>query len=288
MKLPERIKKIVLVSRPVSWVNTVYPFAAAYLVAGGQNIVFLLMGSFYFLIPYNILMYGLNDVFDYESDIKNPRKGGIEGMRESRSLHPSIIFAATITNLPFFLYFLFTVNKAAMILLCGVLFFVVAYSVAVLRFKERPGIDSATSSMHFVGPMIFGLLSAGWSAPYTPYVAAFFLWGMASHAFGAVQDIIPDRKGDIASIATKLGAKTTVRIALILYIAAIVLLATASPRALPVATAGLLYCLNIAPFLGITDENSAETNQGWRRFLWLNYLTGFVITLTLISLLFFG
>ncbi len=25
------------------------------------------------------VMYGVNDIFDYESDIKNPRKGGLEG-----------------------------------------------------------------------------------------------------------------------------------------------------------------------------------------------------------------
>lgn len=282
MKLLHTIKKILLISRPISWPNTAYPFAAAYLVAGGNDKAFLLIGTLYFLIPYNILMYGINDVFDYESDIKNPRKGGVEGMRESKALHPVIVTASVLTNVPIFLYLAVKSSQAAFIMLSVIVFFVIAYSVAVLRFKERPVLDSITSSMHFVGPMIFGLLSAGWDSYYLPYVGAFFLWGMASHAFGAVQDIIPDRKGDIASIATIFGTRTTVRLAFILYLLASIILITATLQAIPVALMGLMYCANIAPFLHTTDAKSATTNQGWRRFLWLNYVTGFVITITLL------
>src|SRR5699024_1723412 len=54
-------------TRPVSWINTAYPFAAAYLMAGGTVDLTLVLGTIYFLVPYNLLMYGLNDVFDYES-----------------------------------------------------------------------------------------------------------------------------------------------------------------------------------------------------------------------------
>ena len=64
-------------SRPVSWINTAYPFAAAYLMAGGGITPALVVGTLWFLIPYNLLMYGINDVFDYESDLRNPRKGGL-------------------------------------------------------------------------------------------------------------------------------------------------------------------------------------------------------------------
>src|SRR5690606_16943815 len=67
-------------SRPVSWINTAYPFAAAYLLAGGGVTTTLVVGTLWLLIPYNLLMYGVNDVFDYESDLRNPRKGGIEGV----------------------------------------------------------------------------------------------------------------------------------------------------------------------------------------------------------------
>ena len=61
-----------------------------------------------------------------------------------------------------------------------------------LRFKEKPFLDSVTSSTHFVSPAVYGLVLAG--AEFTTalwlILAAFFLWGIASHAFGAVQDVI--------------------------------------------------------------------------------------------------
>jgi 4-hydroxybenzoate polyprenyltransferase len=276
------IKKLILVSRPISWINTAYPFAVAYMVAGGEDRIFLIIGTLFFLIPYNLLMYGINDVFDYDSDIKNPRKGGVEGMRESRALHPAIIIASIILSTPPLLFLILKSNLAGSVALAGCIFFVVAYSVAWLRFKERPVLDSITSSSHFVGPMVVGLLCAGWSNQFTPYVLAFFLWGMASHAFGAVQDIIPDRKGNIASIATIFGAKTTVRLAFSFYALSSIILLLDSYKALPVALVAFLYCINIVPFINVTDKQSAQTNVSWRRFLWLNYATGTVITLTLL------
>jgi 4-hydroxybenzoate polyprenyltransferase len=38
---------------------------------------------------------------------------------------------------------------------------VVAYSAPKLRFKERPFLDSMTSSFHFVSPAVYGVLLAG-------------------------------------------------------------------------------------------------------------------------------
>lgn len=86
---------------------------------------------------------------------------------------------------------------AAVLVLAVSLFAVVAYSWAGLRFKERPFLDAATSATHFVSPAVYGLALAG--ATPTPALAAllgaFFLWGMASQMFGAVQDVVPDREG---------------------------------------------------------------------------------------------
>ena len=275
-------KRLLWISRPISWPNTAYPFAIGYLVAGGGFDLLWLIGTLYFLIPYNLLLYGVNDVFDYESDILNPRKGGIEGMREQRAFHPTIMWAALVTNVPFLGYFLFTVDTAASLTFLGVIFMVIAYSMAHLRFKERPFLDSITSSSHFVGPLVFALSIQGFPDVAWPYVIAFFLWGMASHAFGAIQDIIPDRAGSIASIATVLGARKTVWFSLFCYVAAVGIISAQGWPALAVGIVGLSYCINVAIFMHVTDLTSARTNVGWRRFLWLNYVTGFVVSIVLL------
>lgn len=278
----ESLKKLFFISRPISWPNTAFPFAAGYLVTGGGVDLTFIIATIYFLGPYNLLMYGINDVFDYESDIRNPRKGGIEGMREQRAFHPTIIKAAVVSNVPFLLFLILTGNLVSNGALVALIFFVVAYSIAKLRFKEKPVLDSITSSIHFVGPLVFALSLTQFTQATIPYLIAFFMWGIASHAFGAVQDIIPDRKARLSSIATFLGAKWTMRFAFALYfVAATIIVFQPMPYAI-IGVAGLLYCFNISKYLYLDDKDSSTANKAWRRFIWINLCVGFIVTMTLI------
>lgn len=283
----ETIKKLFWISRPISWPNTSYPFLVGFLLTAGlvlskQEIAVLVLGTLYFIGPYNLLMYGINDIFDYESDILNPRKGGVEGMRESRQFHPTIFKAVVITNIPFITGLLILGSLYANVVLLLVVFSAVAYSIKGLRFKEVPFLDSITSSFHFVGPLIYALALTGFTQTAWPWVVAFFFWGMASHAFGAVQDIIPDREAKLRSIATALGAKATVWFATLLYIVAAGIALSQGLQYWPVALAGLFYVINCMPHLRISDAASGSTNAAWKRFLWLNYISGAIITLVVL------
>ncbi|KAA9395042.1 prenyltransferase [Kocuria coralli] len=271
-------------SRPISWVNTAYPFATAYWLLTHSVDAILIVGSLFFLIPYNLMMYGINDVFDYESDLRNPRKGGVEGALADRSEHRGILAAAVLLPLPFVLFLWAAGSPASGIVLAVSLFAVLAYSVKGLRFKEIPFLDSATSATHFVSPMVFAFAVAGaqWTATLTAVTAAFFLWGMASQAFGAVQDIRADRAGGLASIGTVLGARRTVLASAILYVVAGLSLL---PAQWPVPVAALFvlpYLANLVPFLTIRDDDCERANTGWKRFLWINYLVGFAVTMLMI------
>ncbi len=284
------LKKLFWISRPISWPNTSYPFLVGYLlIAGGVpsgiSLATLIIGTIYFIGPFNLLMYGVNDVYDYESDIKNPRKGGIEGMKESKAFHPTILRAVVITNIPFLVYLFAVGDWVSRAVLLLVVFSAVAYSLKGLRFKEIPFLDSVTSSFHFVGPLIFALSLVGFPEIAWPWIIAFFLWGMASHAFGAVQDIIPDREASLHSIATMLGSRTTVWLSALLYLAASVIVAVQGVHYIAIALIGIAYVLNVAPYLFTSDKRSAETNKAWRRFLWLNFAAGAVVTITIIATL---
>jgi len=280
-----KIKYLLLASRPISWVNTAYPFAAGYLMTVRAVDPILIIGTFFFLIPYNLLMYGINDVFDYESDMQNPRKGGIEGAQLAKSLHRLTLVASIGLSVPFIIYLLAVSHQPVGGLVLAVdIFLVLAYSLPKLRFKERPFIDSMTSASHFVGPLVYALTFTHFTVNYLIIVVAFFLWGMASHAFGAVQDIIADRKAGIGSIATVIGARYTVRLAAGLYLASAILLLTLGWLGLIIALVELLYVANVSRFWNIDDKHAEIANRGWRRFLLLNWIAGFMVTLVLIYL----
>ena len=278
------IRELVITSRPVSWVNTAYPFAAGYLLASGGVDWLLVVGTIFFLVPYNLAMYGINDVFDYESDLLNPRKGGAEGAVVDRARHRAILQASAVATVPFIAVLAVAGSVASNLVLLVSLAAVYAYSAPGLRFKEKPFLDSLTSSTHFVSPAVYGLVLAG--AGFTPglwaLLAAYFLWGVASHAFGAVQDVVPDREAGLGSIGTVLGARRTVLVSAAAYGAAgLLMLATDWPGPL----GGLLalpYLANVLRFARIDDAGSAAANAGWKRFLWLNYAVGFLVTMLLI------
>ena len=277
-------RQLLIASRPVSWINTAYPFAAAYVLTVREVDLTLVIGTLFFLVPYNLAMYGINDVFDYESDLRNPRKGGAHGAVLDRRLHRATLWTAGLLCLPFVAYLVVVGSPASWLVLAASLFFVVFYSAPPLRLKERPFLDSVTSSIHFFSPAVYGLVLAGatWTPPLGALIGAFALWGVASHAFGAVQDVVADREAGIASIATARGAKWTVRFALACYMAAgVTMLATTWPG--PIAALLVLpYLVTVWPYRSITDADAAAATTGWRRFLWLNQFTGFAVTLLLI------
>ena len=282
------LSKLFWASRPLSWVNTAYPFTAAVLLTGGIPWWLVVLGTVFFLVPYNLAMYGINDVFDYESDLRNPRKGGVEGAVVDRSAQRGVLRAACLLPVPFVAvlagYGIATGNVLSVLVLAVSLFAVVAYSGAGLRFKERPFVDAMTSATHFVSPAVYGLVlaRAEFTAGLWAVLVGFFLWGMASQMFGAVQDVVPDREGGLASVATVLGARPTVWLAAGLYaLSGALMLLTQWPGQLA-ALLAVPYLVDAWRFRGVTDEDSARANAGWKTFLWLNYATGFLVTMLLI------
>ncbi|MFP7365291.1 prenyltransferase [Corynebacterium callunae] len=279
------LKVIFAASRPISWVNTAFPFALAYVLNGGTLDWVFYLGTFFFLIPYNIALYGINDVFDYESDIRNPRKGGVEGAVVAKKYHGLLLWASVLSTIPF-LIILFAVGTWASALWLAIsVFALIAYSAAGLRFKEKPGLDAITSAAHFVTPALVGATMTGATPTRDFWIAivAFFLWGMGSQVLGAVQDVIADRQAGLASIATVCGARAAIRIATLLYAVAALLVFFLPNPAWVVAIAAVVYVINCGRFWNISDASCESSRAAWRVFLILNYITGALVSITILQ-----
>lgn len=260
------------------------PFVAGYFIMNGQVGITLAVGVVYFAFVYNLLMYGVNDIFDYESDIRNPRKVGVDGSVLRRSAHKSLWIWIVATTAPLTLWLMLIGGANASWWLLMMIFMVLAYSIGGLRFKEVPFLDSFTSSFHYTSPFLYGVMLAGSSQFYWPAFGAFFIWVMANHAFGAIQDITPDREAGISSIATKLGASRTILFVLGGYVVA---------AALPLVAYGLhglLATLLLVPYVLLVsrtlphrhDDQAPVFARAWKQFLYWNYAAGFIMTIALI------
>ncbi len=273
------------VSRPFSWINTALPFfAMAWTVHRGLS-PSIILGTIYFLAPYNLLLYGVNDRYDYESDRLNPRKGGaIEGGMVGPGQIHRLWAAIALTNVPLYLLLAWLGGPTPAVALAITVAVAIVYSMPPFRTKVIPGLDSATSSLHFVLPAVCGGIAGGASLTGLPWrlLLAFFLWGVASHALGAIQDVRYDREAGIGSIAVGLGARNTAVFSLVGYSVAVLLVASYGGSALAAAAALLPYVLLAASCL--TADVERQARRAWHGFLGMNLLAGFIITQVLLRI----
>lgn len=202
------IARLVHISRPVLWVNTVGPATVGMWLAGDLWRWELLPVLLWLTLPFNLLIYGVNDVFDQETDAKNPRKGTLEGARISPEETSLIARAVLLLNLPFLAYFVLVLPPGATLWMTLYALLFVGYSVPPARFKARPYLDSLSNAA-YAFPLVFAPLSLG-ESPVWPAALGLMAWSAAKHTFDAVQDVDEDRDAGIATTAVRLGPRGVV------------------------------------------------------------------------------
>ena len=173
--------------------------------------------ALFFLWPANLLIYGVNDIFDYETDVLNAKKRGYEDLvppDERRALGRAI----ALLCLPFFPLLAF-VPRACWVAMVAFLFFSIFYSAPPIRAKARPLLDSAFNVL-YICPGVFGYFLAGGTRFSWPLLGAAWAWAMAMHAYSAVPDISADREAGVPTVATLLKLRGTLWLCLALYLGA--------------------------------------------------------------------
>ena len=202
------LRRLVHISRPVLWVNTVGPATVGMWLAGDLWRWEALPILLWLTLPFNLLIYGVNDVFDQETDAKNPRKGTLEGARIAPDEVPPITRGVVATNLPFLAYFVLSLPFAATLWIALYALVFVGYSVPPARFKARPYLDSLSNAA-YAFPLVFVPLALG-ESPVWPAALGLMAWSAAKHTFDAVQDIDEDRAAGIETTAVRLGPRGVV------------------------------------------------------------------------------
>ena len=204
---PAGLARLIHISRPVLWINTIGTGMVGVWLTGRLFDLQALPIILWLTLPFNLLIYGVNDIYDQETDALNPRKGSIEGARiEPREVR-LIAWAVAVTNVPFLVYFVVALPPlavAAILLYAGVFVF---YSAPPLRFKTRPFLDSVSNAAYAL-PLLIVPVALG-AEPLWPAVAGLLAWSVAKHAFDAVQDIEEDREAGIETTAVRLGPRGT-------------------------------------------------------------------------------
>ncbi len=234
------ISELIKISRPRFWLYEAATFGLVGTVAALQGLSFFSdwrywVFALYFLIPANILIYGINDIFDYETDKLNPKKGdnayeALVPPERQRALWKWIL----ATNIPFF--FFVPLQLPLILSFIAFVFFASFYSAEPIRAKAKPYIDSCFSAGHYVATGVFGYYLAGLIAGVplvfpTVGVVAGMLWAIAMHAYSAVPDIKSDAQAGLHTIAIMFGERQTIMLCWFLYVLAAYLVRDIVPLA---------------------------------------------------------
>ncbi|MEP7284132.1 MAG: prenyltransferase [Chloroflexota bacterium] len=265
--------KLLKISRPRFWFYTAGPFLLGYIVGlptGYREIYpirFWILFA-YFLLPANLFLYGINDVFDRASDALNDKKSAQEHRladQEQRGVIATLIIimfisAGMLMLIPVALWWIFGLF----------LFFSVFYSAPPLRFKARPFLDSYSNVLYVLPGFLGYALTANRYPPLAIVVGA-ICWAAGMHAYSAIPDIEPDTQAGIRTVAVVLGKQRSLLfVAANWTIFALLIMATLGPL-------GAITLLYPAIPLALYFQPNINVARVYWWFPALNGLMGFLV-----------
>lgn len=213
------IRRILVMSRPRFWSYLAGPYLIGYTLAANSIDSFFtlpfLYTLFYFLIPANLFLYGINDYFDRDVDRKNPKKTSYES-RVTVDEMPAVLnftLISLIFTLPLFAY----MNAYGLAILLCFLLLSAFYSVPPIRFKTMPFFDSA-SNMLYILPGLLGFAQISPSIVSFSTLVYLSCWPAAMHLFSAIPDIDADRGAKINTSATYFRKTWSLTVCLLLWL----------------------------------------------------------------------
>lgn len=268
------LRFLLKVSRPRFWFYVFGPYIVG-LAAGASGTSDLVswqtaLLALYFLFPANLLIYGINDIFDHETDNFNEKKVEYETLVDRRN-HKNLIFGIVGINLPFLIPATIFVPEIV-IALAAFLFFSIFYSAPPIRAKSIPFLDSTFNVLYvFPGVVGYQLLSGTWPPPIV--IAAAGLWTAAMHAYSAIPDIAADRTAGVRTIATLCGPYLTLGICVVLYAAAALL----SIPYLGFVSVSLGAAYVLLMLASVWSYRSGRLFKLYRAFPIINVAAGFIL-----------
>jgi 4-hydroxybenzoate polyprenyltransferase len=268
------LRYLFVLSRPRFWFYLAGPVVVG--VAAAAETVselflpvgFVLFG--YFLLPANVLLYGVNDIFDAEIDTENPKKTEREARWQGGPAVVASVVASGLLAVPLFAI----APTAAWPWLAGFLLLAVEYSAPPARFKTTPLLDSLSNGLYIL-PGVAAYAAVAGSQPPSLAVAGAWLWTMGMHTFSAIPDIEPDRQAGIRTTATWLGKRRTYGYVAACWLAAAVAFAFVDPR--------LGALMAVYPvFVAWVAGSSVAVDRAYWWFPALNTAVGTLFTLGLL------
>ena len=214
-----KLKLLLRVSRPHLWPITVLIFIAGFVYSGAAITPLMIFQAILLSFPFNLLLNGINDIYDYNSDKINPRKRKItQGKLLAPKYYPLVRRAASISALLLLVSSILTLNFFNFAVMSIGLFVAYFYSAPPIRLKEKPPLDSIASGMWGLGPFALGFSFGGPLSQMPLAIYWLTIAIIAIHAISTIRDYTPDKETGIKTFATVYGKRSAAFFALSVFI----------------------------------------------------------------------
>jgi 4-hydroxybenzoate polyprenyltransferase len=210
-------------SRPRFWLYVLGPYLIG-LAAAIENVdqwwrIDVWLWFVFFLLPANVFLYGINDLFDADTDNLNPQKKGKQEVVVRDSFRSSLAWVLlTIVGVTM-LGALMSLPALSLWYLAGFLALGAAYSAPPLRFKSRPFIDFMSNILYVLPAGVSWAMITETPLPMLPLLVG-GAWCGAMHLFSAIPDIKADKQAKLTTTAVILGKQKSLLLCSLLWLVA--------------------------------------------------------------------
>ncbi|MFT5360189.1 MAG: 4-hydroxybenzoate polyprenyltransferase, partial [Candidatus Paceibacteria bacterium] len=185
-----KMKRLLNISRPRFWIYVLGTFMVGAIAAGDprllelETLIMLGVLFLFFTYPANLMIYGVNDIYDYETDKHNQKKIDYEELVEPKD-QKVLWLSIALWVIPFFIV-LFWLNWQASIAFLIFNLTSVYYSATPIRAKTNPPLDIIFSSIIYISPAVIGFFATGNMDISWIGIVGGLLWASAMQTYSAV------------------------------------------------------------------------------------------------------
>ena len=206
---------VIQVSRPILWPLLPLVYYLGLHASAAPITTAAILQMLLLTLPINLIGCGLNDIYDYASDLRSTRRRKIWGAVVAEADRP-LVWKACLAMAPLVVgVALVTQNGFNIAATCGLVLVAWAYSVPPLRLKERPPLDSLANGLgFFLLPFVMGysLGADPLAMPFKYYLLALSVCGI--HALATAADHDADNAAGHRTMAVAYGRQAAAAFAL--------------------------------------------------------------------------
>lgn len=271
----EKFKLLLKVSRPVLWLWVIFPFVAGLAISDTRFTPLIWLEIIALGPVYGVLLYGINDVYDYESDKLNNRKDSPHGEVLEPENHNFVLKSGAVSASILLLISLLTENMWNILGVSALIIFAVGYSAPPLRLKSRAPLDSVVNGLGYVlipGIMGFSFGASVSNLPVEAYWVALATFGL--HPATTAMDYKSDKESGCQTFAVRFGRRK----ALLFSLATVGFVLLFSPIDLLIANALILQLFLIVGLMTADEYDYFElTPEALEKLIFLVYMEGTVL-----------